>query len=96
MEMCDYEDCNQEGSIVVCYSPLYVKVCDEHYPELYKKFLKSKKSKNCNLGQSIHDYVRADGSRGRLTVGKDSEIAARTITPEGEVINRHTKKPAQY
>ncbi len=82
MESCKYDDCNQEGTIVICYQPLFVRSCEQHYNELYKLFIKSKRKVNINLGQSIHNYVKPDGSRGRLTVGKDIEISQRTISPD--------------
>ena len=98
MDKCYTEDCNQEGSIVVTYQPIYVASCDECYAALYKMFLKSRRKQNCNLGQTVHEYVKKDGSRGRLTAGKDWEIANRTISKDDgkTVINKVTGKPAQY
>jgi len=96
MESCKYEDCNQEATIVVCYEPLYVRSCDEHYSVLYKMFLKSRRPRNVNLGQTVDTYVKSDGSIGKITAGKAWEIENRTITPEGNVINKKTKKDPQY
>lgn len=96
MDKCKYDECNQEGSIVICYQPLYVLSCDEHYKELYRTFLKSRRKWNVNLGQVVDKWVKPDGSIGRITEGKDWEIRNRTITPEGEVVNKVTGKPPEY
>lgn len=96
MDRCFLEDCNQEGSIVICYQPQYIRSCDEHYNELYRSFLKQRRKRNVNLHQLVDRWVKPDGSIGKITAGKASEIENRTITPEGEVINKQSKKPAQY
>ena len=98
MDRCYLEDCNQEGSIVVCYQPLYVRSCDEHYRELYKSFLKSRRPRNVNLGQTVDTYVKSDGSIGKITAGKAWEIENRTISPDDgrSVVNKKTGKPPEY
>jgi hypothetical protein len=96
MEQCKSKDCNQDATIVICYQPLYVRSCDEHYKQLSKEYLKSKRPRNANLGQVVDTYKKADGSLGKITYGKDSEIKNRTITPEGQVINKQSGKDAQY
>ncbi len=57
-----------------------------------------KKHTNCNLGQTVDSWVKADGSRGRVTVGKKWEIEHRRINPEDKmsVINYATGKESQY
>ncbi len=86
MERCYLEDCNQGGSIVVCYQPQYVRSCDEHYDELYRTF------------QTVDTYKKSDGSVGKITAGKAWEIENRTISPDDgrSVVNKKTGKPAQY
>ncbi len=96
MGSCYSPDCADEANIVICYSPQYVGSCDHHYDELYKKFLKQRRNRNVNLHQLVDRWVKPDGSIGKITTGKASEIENRTITPEGEVINKQSKKPAQY
>lgn len=49
-----------------------------------------------NLGQTVDVYTRKDGSKGRITTGKDWEMSNRRITSEKVVINRVTGKPTQY
>lgn len=48
------------------------------------------------LGNTAQYYTKKDGSRGRMTVGKQWEIINRRTTPEGQVINAKTGKDAQY
>ncbi len=54
------------------------------------------KSYNVNLGQTVATFTAADGTKGKLTVGKSWEIEHRRMTPEGVVINTRTGRPAQY
>ena len=53
---------------------------------------------SCNLGQTADSWVKHDGTRGRITSGKNWEIANRMISKDdGKTpINRVTGKPAQY
>lgn len=51
---------------------------------------------NVNLGQTANYYVKKDGSRGRMTVGKAWEIEHRSLSPDGRVINSKTGKEAQF
>lgn len=96
MDHCYYDDCNQDGCIVILYSPQMVRSCDEHATELCKKFLKSRRQRNVNLGQTVDTYTKSDGSIGKITAGKAWEIENRTITPEGQVVNKKTKRDPQY
>ena len=93
---CSAKDCERFAAINICYSPLEVWSCDEHYKELYRSFLKARRKINVNLGQTVDTYSKSDGSIGKITVGKAWEIESRTITPEGRVVNKHTGRDPQY
>lgn len=60
--------------------------------------VKAPKVFNVNLGQTVDTYVKKDGSKGRITVGKDWEMSNRRISSEDKriVINKATGRETQY
>lgn len=95
-QTCKYDECNQPGDIIICYYPLFVASCDDHYKILSKLYLKGKRRFPVNLGQVVDRWTKPDGTPMKMTAGKASEITNRTITPDGQVVNKQSKRPAQY
>ena len=57
-----------------------------------------KRQSNCNLGQTTQNYTRRDGTRGRITVGKEWEMDQRRVSKDDNftVINKATGTETEY
>ena len=101
-ERCSFPECQTPGLIVVLYAPVEIRSCDEHWPEMYSRYLTGKKRSTAGLGQTVERWTHVDKASGKeikhkITVGKQFEIVNRGFADDGKtVINKKTGKLAQY
>ena len=72
--------------------------CDEHYPELDKRYIRNKRFSNANLHLAVDSWENTKThKRQKVTTGKAWEIAHRTLAEDGKtVVNSVTGKEAEY
>lgn len=58
----------------------------------------SKAPTNVNLGQTLDTYTKKDGTKGKITVGKNWELENRRVSMDDgrTIINQVTGKPPEY
>lgn len=101
---CSFPDCDVTGNLAaIIFHPQEILACDDHSNALSQTYIRRKRARNVNLGQTVDRSTHIDKKTGReithrITEGKKWEIDNRRLSQDDgvTVVNRATGKPAQY